>query len=74
MQAEFDLISTQDAEQILIKLCSPHYEQPGHLLAHQLKWLAASSLIPQITDHSGNLISDPIHNNTFLNVFIPLKI
>jgi len=62
LQAELDLVLTEEAERLLLHSRSTYYEhgdKAGRLLAHKLRRQAASRLIPQIQDLSGNLISEP---------------
>lgn len=70
LQSELDLLSTQDAERLLLRSRGTFYEHGNRaswLLAHQLKRCAASRLIPQIRD---NLISDPSGiNDTFKSFY-----
>ncbi len=62
LQTDFDLITTTDAECLLLGSCSTYYEhgdKASRLLAHQLRCQAASRMIPQIKDSSGTLHRDP---------------
>ena len=55
VQTELDLITTNEAECLLLHSCSKYYEhgdKSGRLLAHQLRRQAASRLIPRIKDGS----------------------
>lgn len=69
LQTELDLITTDEAERLLLHSCARYYEhgdKPSRLLAHQLCRQAASRLIPHIKDGSGALQEDPdIINSTF---------
>lgn len=63
LQTELDLLTTADAERLLIRSCATYYEhgeKPSRLLAHQLKRRASSRTISQVKDQSGNLVSDPV--------------
>lgn len=63
LQSEFDLITTTDAERLLLRSRATYYEhgdKAGRLLAHQLRRQAASHIIPQIKDSAGVLHTDPI--------------
>lgn len=63
IQSEFNPLSTQDKECLLLCSCGTLYEhgdRVSRLLAHHLKCRAASCLNPQILDSSSdNFISDP---------------
>lgn len=62
LQAELDLILTNDAERLLLYSRSNYYEhgdKASRLLAHQLRCQVACRSIPQIQDSVGNLISEP---------------
>lgn len=70
-QTEFDLISTRDAELLLLKSRSTYYEHKDKvecLLARQLKWCAASQMVPQIKDSTRLFFS--FLQNKHLNHFI----
>uniref|UniRef100_A0A669BRS1 Reverse transcriptase domain-containing protein n=1 Tax=Oreochromis niloticus TaxID=8128 RepID=A0A669BRS1_ORENI len=63
LQTELDLLTTADAERLLIQSRATYYEhgeKPSRLLAHQLKRRASSRTISQVKDQSGNLVSDPV--------------
>lgn len=69
LRSEFDLITTTDAEHLLLRLRSAYYEhgdKVSRLLAHQLHRQASLRMIPQIKDSSGILHTDP---NTINSVF-----
>lgn len=58
LQAEFDLLSTDEAEKCLLHACGNYYEygdKVGWLLAHQLRSQAALRSIIQITQPNGIL-------------------
>lgn len=62
LQSEFDLLSTKDAERLLLHSRATYFEhgeKASRLLAHQLKRRAASRLIPQTLDPTGSLTSEP---------------
>ena len=62
LQTEFDLITTADAERLLLRSHSSYYEhgdKASRLLAHQLRRQAASRFIPQTQDSSGRLHTNP---------------
>lgn len=72
LQAEFYLLSTKKAEQLLLHMRGSLYEygdKASRLLAHQLKQRAASRMIPQIRDSSGNLLSNPSDVNLVFRSF-----
>lgn len=61
MDVELDLITTTNAERLLLHSRNSYYEhgeKASRLLGHQIRWRAASRLIPQIKDNSDDLISD----------------
>jgi len=69
LQSKINLLSTNQAEYLLLRTCSTYYEygeKASRLLAHQLKRQAASRLIPQVRDQDQNLITNQKEiNNTF---------
>lgn len=69
LQTEFNLLSTKDAEKMLLKARGTLYEhgdKAGRLLAHQMKGKMASQQISQITNNSGSLVTNPSEiNETF---------
>lgn len=72
LQSEFNLLSTNEAERLLLHSRGAYYEhgdKASRLLSHQLKRRAASRLIPQINDSSGSLISDPAGINDAFTSF-----
>lgn len=73
LQAEFNLLSTGEAEGLLLHARGNYYEhgdKVGRLLAHQLRNRAASGFISQIAQPDGALTSDPVEiNSTFKNFF-----
>lgn len=72
MQAEFNILSTGDAERLLLHTCGNYYEyeeKVGRLLAHQLRRRAASRFITQIAQPVGTLTSDPEEINSTLKNF-----
>lgn len=61
LQKEFDLLTTQKAENLLIRSHHVYYEhgdKTGRILAHQLRQKAASQEIPEIRDESGMVCID----------------
>ena len=73
LQTELDLITTTEAERLLLHSRSRYYEHgdsSGRLLAHQLRRQAASRLIPCIKDGSGALQEDPVVNNSVFHLFM----
>lgn len=73
LQSEFNLLSTRDAEHLLLSLRGTlykHCNRTGQLLAHRLKCLAASPLIPKILDSSNNSICDPSDINDTFHIFL----
>ncbi len=73
LQMQYNLISTQETEQFLLRsrgFIYEHGEKAGCLLAHQLKCRSAAQLIPQIQKSSDELTVDPVEiNNTFETVY-----
>ena len=72
LQAELDLLTTSDAERLLVRSRATYYEhgdKPSRLLSHQLKRQTTSRLIPQIKDSSGALVSDPTSINDIFRDF-----
>lgn len=68
LQVEYDLITSQHTIELLLHSRSKFYEQgvkTSKLLAHRLRQISASQLIPQIETGSG-ITSDPLEiNKTF---------
>ena len=75
-QTEYNLLTTRDAERLLLKSRGNLYEhgdKAGRLLAHQLKSRSASQSIPQIRESSGTLTTDPKSiNNAFMAFYSQL--
>lgn len=72
LQAEFNILSTGDAERLLLHTCGNYYEygdKVGRLLAHQLRRRTASRFITQIAQPVGTLTSDPEEINSTLKNF-----
>lgn len=72
LQTELDLITTNEAERLLLHSRSRYYEhgdKSGRLLAHQLRRQVASRLIPRIKDGSGALQEDPVVINSVFSSF-----
>ncbi len=73
LQAEFNLLTTGEAERLLLCARGNYYEygdKVGRLLAHQLRNRAASRFVTQIAQPDGALSSDPVEiNSTFKNFF-----
>ncbi len=73
LQAEFNLLTTGEAERLLLRTRCNYYEygdKVGRLLAHQLRNRAASRFVTQIAQPDGVLSSDPVEiNSTFKNFF-----
>lgn len=72
LQTELDLVTTNEAERLLLHSRSKYYEhgnKAGRLLAHQLRRQAASRLIPRIKDGSGVLQEDPVAINSVFSSF-----
>lgn len=66
-QTEFDLITTTDAERLLLGSRATYYEhgnKAGRLLTHQLRRQAASHIITQIKDSAGVIYTDSIAINS----------
>lgn len=72
LQAEYDLIMSQYTTELLLHSRSNFYEQgekTSKLLAHRLRQISASQLIPQIETGSG-VTSDPFEiNKTFMEFY-----
>lgn len=61
LQTEVDVLTTGEAERLLIHSCSRYYkhcEKYGRLLAHWMHCQASSRLLPRIADGSGVLPED----------------
>uniref|UniRef100_A0AAR2KLP1 Reverse transcriptase domain-containing protein n=1 Tax=Pygocentrus nattereri TaxID=42514 RepID=A0AAR2KLP1_PYGNA len=75
-QAEFDRITTKEAERLLLCSRSTYYEhgdKASRLLAHQLKRQAASRLIPSIRNAHNVITTDPSEiNATFKSYYSSL--
>lgn len=59
LQSKLNLLSTNQAEYLLLRTRSTYYEygeKASRLLAHQLKRQAASRLIPQVKDQDQNIV------------------
>ncbi len=72
LQAEFNLLTTGEAERLLLRTRGNYYEygdKVGRLLAHQLRNRAASRFVTQIAQPDGALSSDVEINSTFKNFF-----
>ncbi len=76
LQTELDLLSTREAEQLLLHSRDMFYEsgdRAGHLLAQQLKSRNASNQIAQIRNNTGMITSDPGEiNDTFREFYSQL--
>uniref|UniRef100_A0A3Q3ENM7 Reverse transcriptase domain-containing protein n=1 Tax=Kryptolebias marmoratus TaxID=37003 RepID=A0A3Q3ENM7_KRYMA len=75
LQTEIDLITTNEAERLLLRSRSTYYEhgdRASRLLAHQLRRRTASHMIPQIMDSSGTLHQDPTTINSVFQSFYSL--
>jgi len=62
LKMEFDLLSTRQAEYLILKSRHSSYEQgekAGKILAHQLRQRAANQYIPEISDEQGLKHTDP---------------
>lgn len=75
LQAEFDLISTKEAERLL--LCSrgsyyEHGDKASRLLAHQIRRQATSRLIPTIKNTYDTITADPLEINATFKSFYSL--
>lgn len=71
-QSEFNLLSTSEAERLILHSRGRYYEygdKNSRLLAHQLKRQAASRLIPEVMDNSGTLRSNPREINKVFEKF-----
>ena len=67
LQTEFDLITTTDAERLLLRSQSAYYEhgdKAGRLLAPHLRCQRVSHAIAQMEDLSGKLHTDPTSMNS----------
>lgn len=75
-QTEYNLLTTREAEQQLLRARGTLYEhgdKAGRLLAHQLKGRSAAQSIPQIRDHLGSLTTDPdLINKSFMSFYSQL--
>lgn len=72
LQTEFDLITTNDAERLLLRSRVTYYEhgdKASQLLAHQLRRQVASRMIPQVRDSSGILHKGPTTINSVFHSF-----
>uniref|UniRef100_A0A3B1IT35 Reverse transcriptase domain-containing protein n=1 Tax=Astyanax mexicanus TaxID=7994 RepID=A0A3B1IT35_ASTMX len=72
LQAEFDLMSTKDAESLILRSRGTYYEhgdKASRLLAHQLRRQAASRLIPSITNTHDIITTDPLEINSIFKSF-----
>lgn len=72
LQAELDLLTTKQAERMLLLSRGAYYEygdKASRLLAHQLKRQASSRLINQIKDPHDGLLTDPVNINTTFKTF-----
>lgn len=78
LQTEYNLLTTRDAEQLLLRTRGALYEhgdKAGCLLAHQLKSRSASRLIPQICDSSDLSTTYPERiNEAFMSFYSQLDI
>lgn len=66
LQAEFDLISTEEVECLLLRSrgsYDEHGDKASRLLAHQLRSQAASRLMPGIKNTDGIITTDPLEMN-----------
>lgn len=76
LQAEFDLISTKEAERLLLHRRGSYYEygdKASRLLAHQIRRQATSRLIASIKNTHGTITSDPLEiNATFKSYYSSL--
>lgn len=76
LQTELDLLSTREAEQLLLYSRGAFYEsgdRAGRLLAQQLKSRNASNQITQIRTDTGTITSDPGDiNHTFREFYFQL--
>ena len=72
LQAEFDPISTKEAECLLLRRRSSYYERgdkASHLLAYQLRRQATSRLIPSIKNTCDTITRDPLEINATFKSF-----
>lgn len=73
LQTEFDLISTNEAEHLLLRSRCIYYEhgdKASRLLAHQSRRQAASHIIPQIKSSSGPMLCGSREiNDAFKNFY-----
>lgn len=73
LQMNYNLMSTQETEKLLLRLHGflyEHGEKAGHHLARQIKSQSASQLIKQIRTPSGELTVMPsVINETFENFY-----
>uniref|UniRef100_A0A672IKH9 Reverse transcriptase domain-containing protein n=1 Tax=Salarias fasciatus TaxID=181472 RepID=A0A672IKH9_SALFA len=72
LQTDLDLITTTEAERLLMHSRSKYYEhgdKSGRLLAHQLRRQTSSRLIPRIKDGSGTLVEEPRLVNSVFSSF-----
>lgn len=72
LQAEFDLISTKEAERLLLRRRGSYYERgdkASRLLAHQLRRQATSRLIHSIKNTYDTITTDPLEINATYKSF-----
>lgn len=72
LKTELDLITTNEAERLLLHSQAKYYEygdKSGRLLAHQLRRQAASRLVPRVRDESGMLVEEPDLINSVFSSF-----
>ncbi len=76
LQTQYNLISSSQAEQLILRSWGFFYEhgdKAGRLLAHQLKSRASAQHISQIADDAGDITIDPLAiNNIFMNFYSSL--
>ena len=75
LQAEFDLISTKEAEHLLLHSRGSYYEhgyKASRLLAHQLRGQTTSRLIPSIKNTYETITTDPLEINATFKSFYSL--
>lgn len=76
LQSKFNLLSTNQAEYLLLRTRGSFYEygdKASRLMAHQLKRQAASRLIPRVRDQHQNLVTNPKDiNNIFASFYSTL--
>lgn len=75
LQAEFDLMSTKEAERLLLRSRGSYYEygdKASRLLAHQLRRQATSRLIPSIKNSYDTITTDPLEINSTFKTFYSL--